>query len=98
MNRDMTTKRRRKRRGSTASSSSDPMVTLKEPKDVLELGKYLVRELGFEDEVDTLGRWMSHHVAELITVAENGRTAASRRIAKRDAVTTILRIWQHRRN
>jgi hypothetical protein len=36
-----------------------------------------VRELGFEDGVDTLGRWMAHHLAELIDKAENGATVAS---------------------
>jgi hypothetical protein len=70
---------------------------LKEPKDALELGKYLVRELGFEDGVDTLGRWMSHHVAELITRAKSERTVSRQRIAQRDAVSAILKIWEHRR-
>src|SRR6185437_5447328 len=98
MNRDMMTKSKRKRRVSTASSSSEQTETLKEPKDVLELGKYLVRELGFDDGVDTLGRWMSHHVAELITLAKSERTVSRQRSAQRDAVSTILKIWEHRRD
>jgi hypothetical protein len=68
----------------------------KPPKDVLELGRYLVRELGFEDGVDTLGRWMSHHLAELIDKAENGKTEDERNKAQKDATETILRIWEHR--
>jgi hypothetical protein len=68
----------------------------KPPKDVLELGRHLVRELGFEDGVDTLGRWMSHHVAELIDKAENGVTAAERVRARKLATETILKIWDHR--
>lgn len=71
---------------------------LKEPKDVLELGRYLVRELGFDDGVDTLGRWMSHHVAELITLAKTERTVSRQRTAQRAAVSTILKIWEHRRH
>jgi hypothetical protein len=55
-----------------------------------------VRELGFEDGVDTLGRWMAHHLAELIDAAENGATAAERLRARKSATETILKIWEHR--
>lgn len=68
----------------------------KMPKDVLELGKYLVRELGYEDGVDTLGRWMSHHLAELINNAERATTAYDRERTQKSAIETILRIWNHR--
>jgi hypothetical protein len=68
----------------------------KPPKDVLGLGQYLVRELDFEDGVDTLGRWMAHHVAELIDQAEHGATAAERVKARKSATETILKIWEHR--
>jgi hypothetical protein len=71
---------------------------LKQPKDVLELGRHLVRELGLDDGVDTLGRWMSHHVAELITQAKTERTVSRQRKAQGDAVSTILKIWGHRRD
>jgi hypothetical protein len=62
----------------------------------LELGRYLVRELGFEDGVDTLGRWMSHHLAELIDKADNGSTENEQSKALRLAIDTILKIWDHR--
>jgi hypothetical protein len=55
-----------------------------------------VRELGFEDGVDTLGRWMAHHLAELFEKAENGVTAAERLRARKSATETILKIWEHR--
>jgi hypothetical protein len=93
--RDLTQKKLR-RSDSTESSSSEAMELSKPPKDVLELGRHLVRELGFEDGVDTLGRWMSHHVAELIDKAENGVTAAERVRARKLATETILKIWDHR--
>lgn len=73
------------------------MEPLKPPKDVLALGEYLVRELELKDGVDTLGRWMAHHLAELIHEAKNGGTAAKRTKASRQATETILRIWEHRR-
>jgi len=72
------------------------MEPLKPPKDVLGLGQYLVRELGFESEVDTLGRWMAHHLAELMDQAENELTTAKRTKARKEAVETILKIWEHR--
>jgi hypothetical protein len=68
----------------------------KPPKDVLGLGQHLVRELDFEDGVDTLGRWMAHYLAELIDKAENGGTAAKRLRAHKSATETILKIWEHR--
>lgn len=60
------------------------------------LGKYLARELGYEERGDTLGRWMAHHLAELIDEAENGVTAGKRLTAQKRATETILKIWEHR--
>lgn len=71
---------------------------MKPPKDVLELGKYLVRELDFEDGVDTLGRWMAHHLAELIQEAENRKTQEAKLKASQQATETILKIWEYRKN
>jgi hypothetical protein len=62
----------------------------------LELGRHLVRELGFDDQRDTLGRWMAHHLAELIDKAENGATGTERVRARKNATETILKIWEHR--
>ena len=42
---------------------------------------------------DTLGQWMSYHLAELITAAENPGTSVQQR---HEIVETILRIWTHR--
>lgn len=63
---------------------------------MLALGRELVRELNLEPSVDTLGRWMAHHVAELMDIAEHGSTSSERRTAGREAVHTILEIWSHR--
>jgi hypothetical protein len=62
----------------------------------LELGRHLVRELGYEDQRDTLGRWMAHHLAELINKAENGATGTERIRARKNATETTLRIWEYR--
>jgi hypothetical protein len=93
--RDMTRKGPRQL-NSTESSSSEEPGPLKLPRDVLELGRHLVSELDYEDQRDTLGRWMAHHLAELIDKAENGATAAERLRVRKNATETILRIWEHR--
>lgn len=68
----------------------------KPPKDVLGLGRHLERELGFEEQRNTLGRWMAHHLAELIDRAENGATESERLEARNNATETILKIWEKR--
>lgn len=62
----------------------------------MELGKHLVSELGLEDSNDTLGRWMAHHVAELITAAKEAKNKAHRAVTEERAVETILKLWEHR--
>ncbi len=62
----------------------------------MALGRLLVEELGLEPGVDTLGRWMAHHVAELITRADQASNVEDRADAEHRAVDTILRIWEHR--
>ena len=62
----------------------------------MELGRHLVKELGLEDSTDTLGRWMAHHVAELMEKATRESDSESRRKAQDQAVETILRIWERR--
>ena len=94
--RDMTRKKQR-RPDSTESSSSGEMVSSKQPSDVLELGQHLVRELGFHGRGNTLGRWMSHHLAEIMTEAKKGATRAQRLKARKEAMDTIIGIWEHRK-
>lgn len=62
---------------------------------VLELGRKLVEELGLADSTDTLGRWMAHHVADLIAKAETA-TGADKGTAEADAFDAILKLWKHR--
>jgi hypothetical protein len=56
-----------------------------------------VNELGLEDSTDTLGRWMAHHVAELMVKAEEESDPVSRQTAQNRAVETILKIWNNRK-
>lgn len=64
-------------------------------KAVLALGKKLVTELELGDSVDTLGRWMSHYLAELMHEAEVA--AGEDRIIKQAQVRdSVLALWAHR--
>lgn len=62
---------------------------------ILALGSRLVQELGLEPSVDTLGRWMAHHVADLITKAKAAR-GEEKQIAERKCFDAILALWKHR--
>jgi predicted GNAT family N-acyltransferase len=72
------------------------MAHTRTPSEILELGKTIVKEMGLDDDTDTLGRWMCHHVAGLIDQAANGQSDQARLTAQRDAVSTILALWEKR--
>jgi len=49
-----------------------------------------------DDEVDTLGRWMSHFLAERIAAAENEEEPKSRKRLQLECCDLILQLWEHR--
>ncbi len=66
------------------------------PSDsVLALGRKLVEELGLEQSVDTLGRWMAHYIADLVTKAEKA-TGDEKIVVERECSAAILALWKHR--
>ncbi len=64
-------------------------------KRIIELGKFLVKELELEPGVDTLGRWMAHFIAELIERSEAADGKDKTQLEKR-CFETILKFWGHR--
>lgn len=64
-------------------------------KAIIALGKKIVAELDLDNSVDTLGRWMAHHIAELIHNVENSTEAnnLAQQTLLREAV---LSLWAHR--
>lgn len=58
----------------------------------LELGKEIADSLS---QSDVLGRWMAHHIGDLIVQAENA-TGAEANDIRREATTAILALWNHR--
>jgi hypothetical protein len=78
------------------STSSDKMASSKPWTATVTLGQRIVRELGLDDGVNTLGRWMAHRVAELMQRAEQADTLTERESAKQECSELILRIWERR--
>lgn len=62
----------------------------------MALGRQIVGELGLEPGVDTLGKWMSHHIAELIADAEREADPEDKRKKESQAAEAISKLWQHR--
>ena len=52
--------------------------------------------MGLDDDTDTLGRWMCRRVAGLIDQAAHGHSKEGRCTAEREAVSTILALWEKR--
>lgn len=81
----------------TESFSSEETAPSKPPKDILGLGMHLVHELGLRDSTDTMGRWLAHHLAELMSEAKNGKKSTAHRVeARKQAADLILKIWERR--
>ena len=62
---------------------------------VLALGQKLVDELGLDQSVDTLGRWMAHYIAEKMEAAESA-TGEDRDRKMSECSDAILKLWAHR--
>ena len=62
--------------------------------NVVALGKRIVQEIELDDSVNTLGRWMAHHIAELIVQAETAEESKQSSLEDR-CRTAILALWDH---
>lgn len=72
------------------------MENLSQQERAINLGKLLVKQLGLENSVDTLARWMAHYIAELMTAASKA-TGKNKAAAEVKCFETILKLWAHRR-
>lgn len=62
----------------------------------MALGHHLSTELGFSGSCDTAGKWMSHHLAELIDKAEHEKDPEAKSEYQNKAAELILKIWNQR--
>lgn len=59
------------------------------------MGRKLVDELELEPSNDTLGRWMAHHISDLIRQAEVS-VGEARQTVEKACFDAILTLWKHR--
>lgn len=66
--------------------------------EIIKLGKKLVKELDLEYSVNTLARWMSHYIAELIHNIDKAESEEEKKILQRECCDMILKIWSQKEN
>lgn len=72
------------------------MENSEQQKQIIKLGKLIVKELNLDPGVDTLSRWMSHYIAEKITFAERLPNGKTKETAQKECFDVILKLWNHR--
>lgn len=65
---------------------------------VIELGEHILVGLKAEQTNDTLTRWLAHHIARLMTAADDARATGAPDADARasEAHAAILELWRHR--
>jgi len=61
---------------------------------IINLGKSISEEFEKDEYPDTLSRWMSHYIAQLIIQAENS-TCAKKKSLDKECFDTILKLWEY---
>lgn len=62
----------------------------------IALGQRILEELKLDREMDTLGRWLAHHLAEQMQRAVAAPEGAGGEPDRRECVDLILRLWERR--
>lgn len=65
-------------------------------EEIIKLGKKLVKELDLEYSVNTLARWMSHYLAELIYNIDNAKTNKEKQQLQKECCDVILKLWSQK--
>lgn len=65
---------------------------------IIKLGEKLVKELDLEYSVNTLARWMSHYLAELIHNIDKAETSQEKKLLQEECCDVILKIWSQKEN
>lgn len=62
----------------------------------IALGQRILEELKLDHEMDTLGRWLAHYLAEKMESAASAPEGTTGDAARRECVDLILRLWERR--
>lgn len=65
-------------------------------EEIIKLGEKLVKELDLEYSVNTLARWMSHYLAELIQNIDKAESKEERKLLQQECCDIILKIWSQK--
>jgi len=63
--------------------------------DVLEIGCRLVYELKLENDVDTLGRWLAHYLAEMIQAYKDAPSIGEKKVVAQKVSPIIDQLSRH---
>lgn len=66
--------------------------------EIIKLGKKLVKELDLEYSVNTLARWMSHYLAELMYNIDYAKTNEEKKQLQIECCDIILKLWSQKEN
>lgn len=64
--------------------------------EIIKLGNKLVKDLDLEYSVNTLARWMSHYLAELINNIDKAETIEEKKLLQKECCDIILKIWSQK--
>src|SRR4051794_3859338 len=90
----MVTKRKRPK-NSRSSSSSGRTAKSKASREVLELGREIVRQLNPNNDSDLLGAWIAQDLAEKLKKHDQASGAERVRLGT-DVFDLVLKVWKHR--
>lgn len=62
-------------------------------EEIIKLGKKLVKELNLQHSVNTLARWMSHYIAELIHNINTAKSKEEKKLLQQECCDEILKLW-----
>lgn len=65
-------------------------------EEIIKLGEKIVKELNLNQGVDTLGRWMSHYLSELIVKSESHEDESIRNSTRKECCDLILKLWENK--
>lgn len=64
--------------------------------ETVSLGNRLVEELSLVGNVDTLARWMSHYLAQLLNALDSEKRSSKRTVLQKKCFAIIERLWTRR--
>lgn len=65
-------------------------------ESIIKLGEKLIKELNLEYSSNTLARWMSHYIAELISGINAAESESEKKQLMTECCDVILKLWSNR--